>query len=55
MAKPPAETPHSDLDGVNRDARAGQPNRDPALGSTREIEEAEDRSAGRPDRSDERR
>lgn len=49
MAKPPPAPPHSDTDGVNRDARTGTPNRDPSLGSSEEVGKAEENSAGRPD------
>jgi len=51
MAKPPPSGPHSDLKGVNRDARTGTPNRDPAKGSAREKQAAEEGSAGRPAQS----
>jgi len=51
MAKPPPSGPHSDLDGVNQDARAGTPNRDPAKGSAKEKQAAEENSLGRPSRS----
>jgi len=54
MAKPPATPPHSDTEGVHRDARAGAPNRDPSLGSSKEVGEAEADSKGRPERSAER-
>jgi hypothetical protein len=49
MAKPPPSGPHSDLDGVNRDARVGTPNRDASKGSAKEKGEAQERSSGRPD------
>jgi hypothetical protein len=51
MAKPPPTGPHSDLKGVNQDARAGAPNRDPNKGTAREKQAAEEGSAGRPTRS----
>jgi hypothetical protein len=49
MAKPPPSGPHSDIDGVNRDARIGVPNRDPAKGTAKEVDEADTQSVGRPD------
>lgn len=55
MSKPPPETPHSDTKGVDRDARAGLPNRDPALGSSAEAGRAEAEAKGRPERSGQRR
>jgi hypothetical protein len=48
MANPPPSGPHSDLDGVNRDARTGTPNRDPSKGTAKEKHEAEINSKGRP-------
>ena len=51
MAKPPPSGPHSDLNGVNQDARTGTPNRDPKKGSAKEKQQAELGSAGRPSRS----
>ena len=54
MAKPAPETPHSDTEGVNRDARVGRPGKDPALGSSEEAKQAEDESAGRPEQSSQR-
>lgn len=48
MAKPPPETPHSDIDGVNRDARIGSPSKtaEPEPAST--LKRAKDESKGRP-------
>jgi len=51
MAKPPPSGAHSDLRGVNMDARVGVPNRDPGLGTAKEKQEAERESKGRPRRS----
>lgn len=48
MAKPPPSGPHSDIKGVNMDARTGVPNRDSSLGTAKETQEAEENSAGRP-------
>jgi hypothetical protein len=49
MAKPPPSGEHSDIDGVNRDARHGLPNTDPKLGTAKEVDEADKKSVGRPD------
>jgi len=49
MAKPPPSGPHSDLHGVNRDARAGAPHKDASQGGAKEKDEAEKNSQGRPD------
>jgi hypothetical protein len=49
MAKPPPSGPHSDIRGVNMDARAGEPNRDAALGTAEDIEIAAAESAAKPD------
>ncbi|HET8611858.1 MAG TPA: hypothetical protein VFL92_03725 [Sphingomonas sp.] len=54
MAKPPPSTPHSDIEGVNRDARAGVPNRDPKKGSSEEKHKAEQESKARPPQSEEK-
>ena len=51
MAKPPPSGPHSDLDGVNQDARAGMPNRDASKGSAKEKGDAESNSKARPART----
>ena len=51
MAKPPPSGLHSDLDGVNRDARTGVPNRDARKGTAQEKQAAEEGSAGRPEQS----
>lgn len=54
MPKPPPSTPHSDIEGVNRDARVGVPNRDPKKGTAADIDAAERQSAGRPPNSGKR-
>jgi len=48
MTKPPPSGPHSDLTGVNRDARAGVPNRDAGKGTAADIESAREHSRGKP-------
>ena len=48
MAKPPQTTPHSDIDGVNRDARVGTPSRSPQPDPGAALRDAEDQSKGRP-------
>jgi len=48
MAKPPKAPPSSDVTGVNRDARAGTPSKDPHAGKA--LEHAERESKGRPAR-----
>lgn len=48
MAKPPPSGPHSDIEGVNRDARVGRPNRDSRKGTAEDIHIAEKQSKGRP-------
>jgi hypothetical protein len=51
MAKPPETPPHSDIEGVNRDARIGTPSKSsqPEPGSA--IDNAGRESSGRPDQS----
>ena len=51
MAKPPETPPHSDIDGVNRDARVGTPSRTPAPDPGAALRHAEDESTGRPEPS----
>ena len=48
MPKPPEATPHSDLDGVNRDARVGTPSKSsrPEPGSA--LDHAKEQSKARP-------
>lgn len=50
MAKPPPSGPHSDISGVNRDARVNTPDRDPAKGTADDLEKANKASKGQPDR-----
>ena len=49
MAKPPETGPHSDIEGVNRDARAGAPSKsqNPEPGSALDTANAE--SKAQPD------
>lgn len=51
MAKPPKATPHSDIDGVNRDARIGTPSKSqhPEPGSS--LHHAEKEGKARPKQS----
>ena len=49
MAKPPADTPSSDIEGVNRDARVNTPNRDSSQDPGSQLEDADKGSAGYPD------
>ena len=51
MAKPPETPPHSDLEGVNRDARVGTPSKSPQPDSGAALDDADRQSAGRPDES----
>ena len=48
MAKPPPSGPSSDIAGVNRDARAGAPNREAGKGSAETIDRAAKQSKARP-------
>jgi hypothetical protein len=50
MAKPPPSGAHSDIDGVNMDARVNSPNRDPDKGTAKELDEADEQSVGQPDK-----
>ena len=52
MAKPPPSGPHSDITGVNMDARVGVPARDPQQGTAKEVDEADTESIGHPDESE---
>jgi hypothetical protein len=55
VSKPPASTPHSDLDGVHRDER---PNVDSAVDAGQDggdLERAHEQSKGRPSYSKDRR
>ena len=51
MPKPPEATPHSDLDGVNRDARVGTPSKPsrPEPGSA--LDHAKEHSKARPEQT----
>ena len=49
MAKPPPSGPHSDIKGVNMDARVNTPSRDPEQGTAKELDEADSQSVGQPD------
>lgn len=49
MAKPPSTPPSSDLKGVNRDARAGQPSGDSASDPGEAVHGAKQGSKARPD------
>ena len=51
MPKPPKATPHSDIDGVNRDARVGTPSKSPRPEPGSALDRAESDSKGRPERS----
>jgi hypothetical protein len=51
MAKPPETQPHSDIDGVNRDARVGTPSRSPKPNPGAALDHADKQSAARPDES----
>lgn len=48
MAKPPETQPHSDIEGVNRDARVGTPSKSPRPDPGAAIEHARDQSKARP-------
>ncbi len=48
MANPPPSGPHSDIDGVNRDARVNTPNRKVDHGSAEELDQADKASVGQP-------
>jgi hypothetical protein len=48
MAKPPATPPSSDINGVHMDARPGVPNRDPAKGTAKELDDKQDLNSARP-------
>jgi len=48
MAKPPEATPHSDIDGVNRDARIGTPSKSPRPEPGSALNHAREESKARP-------
>jgi hypothetical protein len=54
MSKPPPSGPHSDIKGVNMDARVGVPHRDSSKGTAKEKQEAEEQSKGRPKQTEEK-
>jgi hypothetical protein len=49
MAKPPESPPHSDIDGVNRDARTGSPSKSPHPDPGKALDNADAQSKGRPE------
>ena len=49
MAKPPETPPSSDIEGVNRDARAGTPSKSGQPDPGAALDHARKESAGRPD------
>lgn len=55
MAKPPETPPHSDIEGVNRDARIGTPSKSPSPDPGSALDHAEDQSEGRPEKSEPQR
>jgi hypothetical protein len=48
MSKPPETPPHSDIDGVNQDARTGTPDTHSRPDPGAAIDHAEQESKGRP-------
>ncbi|USI71434.1 hypothetical protein [Sphingomonas morindae] len=54
MAKPPPAGPSSDIEGVNRDARVGVPNRDSAGPNAEDKQAAEADSKARPSQTEEK-
>jgi len=48
MPKPPETQPHSDIEGVNRDARIGTPSKSPHPDPGAAIDHAKEESKGRP-------
>jgi len=55
MPKPPETPPHSDIDGVNRDARVGTPSRAPQPEPGSALRHAEQEGKGRPKQTPPRR
>ena len=49
MAKPPESGPHSDIDGVNRDARVGQQDGTGKPNPGAAIDNAKDEGTARPE------
>ncbi|WCT74978.1 hypothetical protein PQ455_07095 [Sphingomonas naphthae] len=50
MAKPPETPPHSDIDGVNMDARTGEPSKNPRPDPGAALKQEKDESKGKPAR-----
>lgn len=50
MSKPPKATPHSDIEGVNRDARIGTPSKSPQPDPGKALVHAEEQSKSRPEK-----
>jgi hypothetical protein len=48
MAKPPESPPHSDIDGVNWDARTGRPSTSSRPDPGAALRDAKDQGKGRP-------
>jgi hypothetical protein len=48
MPKPPKATPHSDIEGVNRDARIGTPSKSPHPDPGAAMKDAKGESKARP-------
>jgi len=48
MAHPPKTPPHSDIEGVNRDARVGTPHRDPHPEPGSALNHADNESKAHP-------
>jgi hypothetical protein len=48
MAKPPETPPHSDIEGVNQDARTGTPSKSPHPDPGAALRHAKDESKARP-------
>ncbi len=51
MPKPPKTPPHSDTEGVNRDARVGKPSKSPHPDPGSALDHAEEEGKGRPEPS----
>lgn len=51
MAEPPKSPPSSDIDGVNRDARAGSPSKESRPDPGAALHQADEGSVGHPDES----
>ncbi len=48
MSKPPPSGPHSDIDGVNRDARVGTPTNNPHPEPGSSLRDSKEQGKGRP-------